>query len=388
MSSAPVRQLTTHALGGGMSKPESWTHLAVLNLKAGEWVEIRTQEEILATLDEQGRLENLPFMPEMLRYCGQRFRVFKRADKSCDNIEAWSIRRMERSVFLEGLRCDGAGHGGCQAGCLIFWKEAWLKRAGSSAGLIVISPQETLVPADSHPRCTVERVRAASQVAGAEAPPIYSCQATEVRNFTSYLKIWDPRQYIRDVRSGNLTSGLASESRGQRALELVLVVLRLLHALAITVFNEVQARRHGTPYPVIPGALEKTPLEKLDLQPGELVQVRSKEEIIATLDSENRNRGLVFDSEMLPYCGGIYRVLRRVHRIIDEKTGKMIDMKYPCIVLEGVVCQSDFHRLCPRAIYSYWRESWLRRASQEFLPSQPGHQVEESYQEAENCQRR
>jgi hypothetical protein len=56
-------------------------------------------------------------------------------------------------------------------------------------------------------------------------------------------------------------------------------------------------------------------------------------------------------------------VLRRVHHIIDEKTGKMMNMRYPCIVLEGVVCKSDYHRLCPRAIYSYWRENWLRRVS-------------------------
>jgi hypothetical protein len=66
---------------------------------------------------------------------------------------------------------------------------------------------------------------------------------------------------------------------------------------------------------------------------------------------------------MLPYCGGIYRVLRRVHTIIDEKTGKLINMKNPCIMLEGVVCKSDYHRLCPRAIYPYWREAWLKRAS-------------------------
>jgi hypothetical protein len=65
---------------------------------------------------------------------------------------------------------------------------------------------------------------------------------------------------------------------------------------------------------------------------------------------------------MLPYCGGIYRVLRRVNRIVDEKTGRIIQMKNSCIVLEGVVCRSDFHRLCPRAIYPYWRESWLKRA--------------------------
>jgi hypothetical protein len=83
---------------------------------------------------------------------------------------------------------------------------------------------------------------------------------------------------------------------------------------------------------------------------------------------------------MLRYCGGIYRVLRRVDRIIDEKTGKMVNMKRPCIVLEGVVCQSDFHRLCPRAIYPYWRENWLKRV--DCIPAQrPVEQI------AETCNR-
>jgi hypothetical protein len=145
---------------------------------------------------------------------------------------------------------------------------------------------------------------------------------------------------------------------------LILAAIRLLQASIIGFFNEVQARSHGSRYPFIEGSAEKTPIEKLDLQPRELVQVCSREEIVATLDKGQRNRGLWFDSEMLPYCGGIYRVLRRVNRIIDEKTGKMVMMKNPCIVLEGVVCQSHFHRLCPRAIYPYWRENWLKRATE------------------------
>jgi hypothetical protein len=135
-------------------------------------------------------------------------------------------------------------------------------------------------------------------------------------------------------------------------------------------------------YPFVAGRLEKTHVEMLDLQPAELVRVRSKEEIIATLDKNNRNRGLLFDSEMLPYCGGIYRVLRRVNHIIDEKTGKMMDMKYPCIVLEGVFCRSDYHRLCPKAIYSYWRENWLIRVSPSVMSSLPPQQ------ELESCQQR
>ena len=341
-----------------------------LNLKAGDWVEVRSREEILATLDQNGRLENLPFMPEMLQYCGQRLRVFKRADKTCDYIKGWSIRRMKGAVHLEGIRCDGAGHDGCQAGCLIFWKEAWLKRAGNGNSVV---PAESLRPAAAPQKsiglCTVESLLASTNSKNAEGETVYSCQATDVPKFTLYMSFWDPRQYIRDLRSGNLSSGLEGNLLGHRVLELILAITRLLQASIIGFFNEVQERRRGSRYPFIEGTAEKSPVERLNLQPGELVEVRSKEEIMATLDKTQRNRGLWFDSEMLPYCGGIYRVLRRVNRIVDEKTGKMVNMKNPCIVLEGVVCKSDFHRLCPRAIYPYWRENWLKRAVNTSVPA-------------------
>jgi hypothetical protein len=334
-----------------------------LDLKAGEWVEVRSREEILATLDADGRLENLPFMPEMLQYSGQRLRVFKRADKTCEYTQAWSIRRMKDSVHLEGVRCDGAEHDGCQAGCLIFWKEAWLKRAVDSDDFVAAASLRggTTAPAIGG-LCTLESLRASTRAQNPEGRIVYTCQATDVPKFTSYMSFWDPRQYIRDLRSGNLDSGLGGSLKAHRALELILAVTRMLQASIIGFFNQVQDRRGGTRYPFIEGSADKTPAERLDLQPGELVEVRSKEEIMATLDKSQKNRGLWFDSEMLPYCGGIYRVLRRVHRIVDEKTGEMVNMKNSCIVLEGVVCKSDFHRLCPRAIYPYWRESWLKRA--------------------------
>jgi len=334
-----------------------------LRLKAGEWVEVRSREEILATLDERGCLDGAPFMPEMLSYCNRKFLVFKRADKTCDPAhEPWSIRRVKDSVHLENLRCDGRQHGGCQAGCLIFWKEAWLKR--TTLDLVSrdsLRPTQVAV-APENGICTVESLLAASQSLSPEGEAIYSCQATDLRNFTTGMAAWDPRQYIRDLRSGNLATGLAADTRGNRFLEFVLGAITLFRALIISIFNLVPRRIKGPAYPHLEGALEKTPVENLGLQPGELVQVRAREEIIATLDKHNRNRGMLFDGEMLPYCGGIYRVLRRVHHIIDENTGKMVNMKSPCIVLEGVVCKSDYHRLCPRAIYPYWRENWLKRA--------------------------
>jgi hypothetical protein len=334
-----------------------------LSLKAGEWVEVRSREEVLATLDDQGRLENLPFMPEMLQYCGQKLQVFKSAHKTCDYINGWSIRRMKDAVHLVGVRCDGSGHDGCQASCLIFWKEAWLRRAESNMVPVRNLRGARAEPIDTSGGCTEEAIAAATQVQSCEGHKTYKCQVTDVPRFTSRMSFWDPRQYICDLRSGNLASGLGGSTRAERILEMILSTLRMLQASTIAFYNEIQSRRKKSHYPPIHGTGPDASAEPLNLQPGELVEVLSKEQIIATLDKGQKNRGLWFDSEMLPYCGGIYRVLRRVSHIVDEKTGKMVTMKRSCIVLEGVVCKSDFHRLCPRSIYPYWRESWLKRAS-------------------------
>jgi hypothetical protein len=57
-----------------------------VKLGAGDWVEVRSKTEILMSLDEKGRFQGLPFMPQMFQYCGQRFRVYKRAHKTCDTV--------------------------------------------------------------------------------------------------------------------------------------------------------------------------------------------------------------------------------------------------------------------------------------------------------------
>jgi len=336
-----------------------------LNLRAGEWVEVRSEEEILATLDERGWLEGLPFMPEMLQYCGQKLQVYKRADKTCDTIEYRSDRRLTNTVHLGGARCTG-GHGACEAGCLIFWKEAWLKRAEKDV-LPSQSLQAVHKPAKNNGLITIESLLDASaKTNNKDGELIYTCQATELHNFTAPMKWWDPRQYVRDIKSGNLESGFPSETRVERMLASALKIVQVLRAFILSLVRE----RMGVDYPPVRGTQVKTPLEALDLQPGEMVQVRSREEIIATLDKNKKNRGLLFDGEMLPFCGGIYRVLRRVHHIVDERTGKMMDMKNPCIVLEGVFCKSDYNRFCPRAIYCYWRENWLRRVPEFKSPSE------------------
>ena len=97
-------------------------------LRPGDVVEVRSAAEILATLDSDGALDGMPFMPEMVAHVGRRYTVSRRVDKICNTVDATGSRRMYSTVYLEDLRCDGSGHDGCQAGCRIYWKDAWLRR--------------------------------------------------------------------------------------------------------------------------------------------------------------------------------------------------------------------------------------------------------------------
>ena len=117
-------------------------------------------------------------------------------------------------------------------------------------------------------------------------------------------------------------------------------------------------------YPHVRGTLRSTPSGSAQPSVWRNRHGQAQEQIVATLDTNNQNRGLSFDAEMVPYCGGTYRVLRRVDRILDERTGRML-MLHNCIILDGVVCggcYSTRRLFCPRSIYSYWHEIWLRKA--------------------------
>ena len=338
-------------------------------LKAGEVVEVRSKEEILATLDSSGRLEAIPFMPEMLQFCGKRLRVYRIAHKTCDNIKPWNMRRVKNAVHLTGARCDGRAHGDCDAGCLIFWHHKWLKRIEPEFLLesqVAVSglsaPRSTTDQAGDSPLHVPEVLERSAQTGRdpSSGEVIYSCQATDLREFTSDLPSWNLWQYVWDIRSGNLNRGLG-DSKSEKLLEVLLGIVDVFRVLLIEVFNKLQSVRAGVQYPHVQ-ALPAAPASgELNLQPGEFVQVKSSQEIFATLDRRNRNRGLLFDSEMLKYCRGTYRVLKRVNQIVDEKTGKTLRMKSSCIILDGSACAADYHKLCPRAIYHYWREGWLRR---------------------------
>jgi hypothetical protein len=280
--------------------------------------------EILATLDESQSLDGLPFMPEMAPYCGKRFRVALRAERTCINPPEVPFRCLRDAVVLEGLRCDGSLHGGCQLGCMFLWKEAWLRRPGTGG--------QPTGPADS----TEAAVLRATDPTD---PDLYFCQATELPRATEPGEpIWKPSQYIRFLAVRTLTLRELLVMYGRP-------VVRRARWLATSL----------VPHRAAPSA--EVPAQ-LGLQPGEWVEVRSRDEILRTLDDEGRTRGLAFSTDMYRLSGHRMKVQKRIERVVIEQTGRLRAV-HDTVILEGSIC--DRYRGCARGMPILWREAWLKR---------------------------
>ena len=254
-------------------------------LRPGEMVEVRSLPEILATLDERGCLDGMPFMPEMATYCGHRFPVHRRVDKVWEYAHGTGLRRVRDAVLLKTLRCDGQSHGGCQAACQLIWKEAWLRPPG--AHVSKASGAGHRLDLDACTQVSVDGERR------------YVCQMTEIIRASTQLSPRDSRHYWRDLMGGNVR------------------LAPLLVVLSIRVFNGMNWRLGGAPWPVLkPLESDSSPHQELGLQPGQWVRVKSKHAIESTLNRKLRNRGLEFGRDMLFCCGGSYRVAARVDRIV------------------------------------------------------------------------
>jgi hypothetical protein len=326
--------------------------------RAGALVEVRSKEEILATLGPDGRLDGLPFMPEMLPLCGRRFRVSRVAHKTCDTTTFSGGRRMADAVFLEDLRCDGSAHGGCQARCLLFWKTRWLKPVDAG---------RSHEPAPTAAGCSEQQLQDATHAFLEAGDERYFCQATEHLAATQPLRPLAISHFLADIRAGNARPAEVLTILG---LHLVwqLRFAGILWRFSVWLYARLHRLVTGRPDPFREGRIPKglpTPDDRLDLQPGDLVEVKSHDEILETLGPRLRNRGLGYNPEMTPVCGQTLRVAQRVTRIIEEKSGRMLIMKNPCITLEGVYCQAlytHYSLLCSRRVTPYFREVWLRRA--------------------------
>ena len=316
--------------------------MRVEQLRRGDLVEVKSPAEILATLDERGDVEGLPFMPEMAAYCGRRFTVQARAVKVCDTVQFSGSRRIPSAVLLDDLRCDGSAHHGCQAECRFFWKEVWLEKVAPDAHarrLFAESERASLVERTSRQVCSTAQVDGKQEMH-------YRCQMTEIASCSRHLRTFDPRPYVRELTSGNVSLG------------------RFVRVMARAVVVEPKRKLGLVPEVLTGNAPSGDGFETLGLQVGERVRVKSREEIVKTLTPKGTTKGLRFDHEMFAYCGQSFRVRARVHRCIHEIKRVMVELKTEALVLEGAACTGDHNPtrwFCPRAIYPFWRECWLER---------------------------
>jgi hypothetical protein len=94
---------------------------------------------------------------------------------------------------------------------------------------------------------------------------------------------------------------------------------------------------------------------------GETVRVRTREEILSTLDPFNDLKGCTFFHEMFNYCGTEQKVFKVMRYFMDERDYKFKKTR-GIILLENVFCagNSAFGK-CDRCCFLFWREEWLEK---------------------------
>ncbi len=88
-------------------------------------------DEILATLNKRGRNRGLSFDPEMVPYCGSRFRVAKRVTNIINEATGEMMQFSNPCIVLDGVFCQGkysALRLMCPRRITPYWREIWLRR--------------------------------------------------------------------------------------------------------------------------------------------------------------------------------------------------------------------------------------------------------------------
>ncbi len=105
-------------------------------------------------------------------------------------------------------------------------------------------------------------------------------------------------------------------------------------------------------------------------QVGDWVRVKDADAVRATLDADDRLRGLWFAVNQWGHCGRTYQVERVVRRMLtDSLWARPVSAT---VALAGATCDSpDGSPGCGRACSLYFREEWLEPASGPGEPARP-----------------
>jgi hypothetical protein len=101
-----------------------------VNLKANDWVRVKSKREIAQILDYKDSSGGCVFSPEMYSFCGKNYRVFKNVNSFYDEVKEKECK-CRNIVLLEGVFCSGKRKAlpqDCDRNCFYFWHHSWLEK--------------------------------------------------------------------------------------------------------------------------------------------------------------------------------------------------------------------------------------------------------------------
>lgn len=111
------------------------------DMNQGDWVKVRSFNEIQAGLNSWRQLKGCTFMTEMAEYCGSIQSVYKVMETFVDERD-YTLKKSKGIILLNGVMCGGtAEFGKCDRACLHFWRKEWLEKIDEPESV----PNHTLI---------------------------------------------------------------------------------------------------------------------------------------------------------------------------------------------------------------------------------------------------
>ena len=99
--------------------------------KPGDWVKVKSKDDILNMLDKRGSTNGCMFTPEMYGRCGEKYRVIKKVNYFYDEVKN-KLCKCRDIYVLEGALCTGQRRvylKDCDRCCFQFWHKDWLTKS-------------------------------------------------------------------------------------------------------------------------------------------------------------------------------------------------------------------------------------------------------------------
>ena len=97
---------------------------------------------------------------------------------------------------------------------------------------------------------------------------------------------------------------------------------------------------------------------------GDVVRIRSKSDVLSSVDTPNKFLESLFVDQILDYCGKQFKVYKILYHYFDEHKYRMFKVIEPLYILDGLICYGEddmFEVKCNRSCYLFLHETWLEK---------------------------